>query len=513
MNDRQKPQNFQNKLNTQQRCVNFVNHLDSIRVLAILCPVKSKVLCALASFVVPAWLLAAPGSCCPPPPSVSLGFRCFRFVLRFFFFSLCATVVFGFLWFPVPGALGLGAVCCLFCWPPASRLSVRWRLFCVSRLTVGCSLVVAAPPPRVVSLGLRRCRSVLHFFFLFFSSPCAPPLSLAFFRFRPRVPWAPALFAVCFVALPPLCVSRPAVGCSLVVAPPPPTFVSLGLRCCCLVIWFSLFSSAVLAACSPPPPGACLVPCAVWSCRAALPFCVACRAVVAPLAALWAAARCAVFAGVCVCVLCCAVGCCCVLCPVSGHAVRFGCSLCGLLPGFGLRCRVQCCAVCLWVRCCAALLRVVPPGVVLLCAVLFCCACLVSLLVVPCPLALAVALGPCALRRCVLRCSSALSALSCVCSVVACWCVLLFAAVMCAVCVLWRRAVHSLSPPLCAVLCSVLLVRLRRAVRVVRAVAGTWCCGALLCVVLFPMVFSGAVLGLAARGCLLVVCFGVGVPV
>ena len=43
MNDRRKPQNFQNKLNTQQRCVNFVNHLDRIRVLAILCPVKSKV--------------------------------------------------------------------------------------------------------------------------------------------------------------------------------------------------------------------------------------------------------------------------------------------------------------------------------------------------------------------------------------------------------------------------------------------------------------------------------------
>ena len=45
MDDRQKPQNFQNKLNTQQRCVNFVNHLDRIRVLAILCPVKSKVMC------------------------------------------------------------------------------------------------------------------------------------------------------------------------------------------------------------------------------------------------------------------------------------------------------------------------------------------------------------------------------------------------------------------------------------------------------------------------------------
>ena len=44
MNDRQKPQNFQNKLNPQQRRVNFVNHLDRIQVLAILCPVKSKVM-------------------------------------------------------------------------------------------------------------------------------------------------------------------------------------------------------------------------------------------------------------------------------------------------------------------------------------------------------------------------------------------------------------------------------------------------------------------------------------
>ena len=43
MNDRRNSQNFQNKLNTQQRCVSFVNHLDRIRVLAILCTVKSKV--------------------------------------------------------------------------------------------------------------------------------------------------------------------------------------------------------------------------------------------------------------------------------------------------------------------------------------------------------------------------------------------------------------------------------------------------------------------------------------
>ena len=228
---------------------------------------------------------------------------------------------------------------------------------------------------------------------------------------------------------------------------------------------------------------------------------------------LWAAARRAVFVGVFVSVFCCAVGCCCVLCRVFGRAVRLSCSRCGLLPGFGLRCRVPSCNVCPWVRCCAALLRVVSPGVVFLFAVLFCCACLVLLLVVPRPQALPVALGPCALRRCVLRYSPALCAPCCVCFVVACWCVLLFAAVLLDVCVLGCRAVRSLSSPLCAVLSFVVPVCLRRAVRVVRAVAGARCCLALPCVVLFPLVFCGAMLGLAARGCLLAVCFGVGVPV
>ena len=96
--------------------------------------------------------------------------------------------------------------------------------------------------------------------------------------------------------------------------------------------------------------------------------------------------------------------------------------------------------------------------------------------------------------------------------VVALWCALLVAALLCAVGVL-GCAVRSLSSPLCAVLCFAVLVCLRCAVRVVRAVAGAWCCGALLCVVLFPLVCCGAVLGLVARGCLLVVSFGVGVPV
>ena len=148
-----------------------------------------------------------------------------------------------------------------------------------------------------------------------------------------------------------------------------------------------------------------------------------------------------------------------------------------------------------------------------LCCRVLCCARLVPLLVSPWPLALPVALGPFALRRCVLRCSPALCALCCVCFVVARWCLLLFAALPCALCVSGCCAVRSLCSLFCAVLCFAVLVPSRCAVRVVRAVAGAWCCGALLCVVLFPVVCRGAVLGLVARGCLLVACFGVAVPV
>ena len=127
--------------------------------------------------------------------------------------------------------------------PPAA-----W-LVGVSRLAVGCSLVVAPPPPSpCVSRGFCRSRLVpgcCFFFFFFFvcffflySFLCAPPLSPAFSGFRPRLPWASALalFAllVCrFSALralvplscfPPGCWLLPR-GCC-----PPPPLVSLGSR-------------------------------------------------------------------------------------------------------------------------------------------------------------------------------------------------------------------------------------------------------------------------------------------
>ena len=417
----------------------------------------------------------------PPRPGVC--FFCF-----FFFFSFlpsfCAPVVSCFLWFPAPGALGLGAVCCLFCWPSASRLSVRSRLVCVSCLAVGRSLVVAAPRPlpccvwRFSSppLGARGFFFLLPFFscasvvsgFLWFPAPGAAGLGAVCCLFC----WPPASRLSVRTRL--VCVSRLAVGCSLVVAPPPPPCVSRFLslpigapfffpffvvrpRC----LWLSLVSGpgcagpwrrvlfallasrfSALRALSPLlcfPPGRLLLP---GGCCPPPPF---------------------VSRGFCrrrsvLCAVCCAVLC---------------------FPGCGAAPR--CCALCRPVLCCC----------VLCC---FVALVLVPLRVVPCPVVLPVALGPCALWRCVLRCSPALCALCCVCFVVACWCALLFAAVCCAVCVLGCSAVRSLSSPLCAVLCFPVLVRLRCAVCVVRAVAGAWCCGALLCVVLssFGLLWCGA---------------------
>ena len=475
-------------------------------------------LCALASFVVPAWPLAASWWLLPPPPPPFCVSRFSSLPLCApvcFLFSLCAPVVSGLLRFRAPAALGLGAVCCLFCWPPASRLSVRSRLFCVSRLALGCSLVVAAPPPprsvsRFSSLPLGP-----PFFFLVVRPPCLW-LSLVSGPGCPE-PWRCVLFVLLAPRFPALCALSPfwvscqAVGCSMMVAaPPPPLCVSRFSLLLLSALFFSLLLVGGSRRLLPPPPvhAWCLVLSSVAALRCHSLLC----AVLWCLALLWCGL---LRAGRCL------LGCFFVCCAALLVAAACGALSLVVLYGWFVR-GVACClvlvcvSVCRAVLCgpgCAALLRIVPPGVVLLCAVLFCCACLVSLLVVPCSLALPVALGPCALRRCVLRCSTALCALCCVCFVVACWCVLLSAAVLCAVSVLGCRAVRSLSSPLCAVLCSVLLVCLHRAVRVVSAVAGTWCCGALLCVVLFPLVFCGVVLGLTARGCLLVVFLGVGVPV
>ena len=314
---------------------------------------------------------------------------------------------------------------------------------------------------------------------------CASPFPLAALSFCfawPPPGWGcPSLFRCCcrsslvvFLGLPLpgshlVCVSRLAVGCSLVVAPLPPPPLCLAVfvaPACGLGVFFFVFFS--------PSSSSSVRPRCLWLSLVSGPGCPGPRRLRGVFC--WFSALRALF-------------------PLSCFPPG-----CWLLPR----------------GCCP------PPPFVsrgfrscrsVLCAVL-CCASLgaVPLLVAPCPLALPVALGPCALRRCVLRCSPALCALCCVCFVVARLCLLLFAALPCAVCVSGCCAVRSLCSLFCAVLCFAVLVPSRCAVRVVRAVAGAWCCGALLCVVLFPVVCRGAVLGLVARGCLLVACFGVAVP-
>ena len=180
------------------------------------------------------WLLS--GGCCPPLPFCRAVFvarcpvLCFLSLFRSAPPLSLPPLSLAFSGFP-PGALGLGTVCCLLWWPPASRLALRSRLFCVSCLAVGSILVVAAPPPPFVSRGFRRCHSVLGFFFvcprclwlsLVPGPGCPGPLRCVLFvllasRFLARCALSPLfcfppgpglLPGVCCPPSPPFCVSR-----------------------------------------------------------------------------------------------------------------------------------------------------------------------------------------------------------------------------------------------------------------------------------------------------------------
>ena len=480
---------------------------------------------------------------CPRPgPLLLFCFFLFFFLFLRCFFSFffpCAPFVSCFLWLPALGALGLGAWCCLFCWPQASWLSVRSRSLCVAWPLA--ALWWLPPPPPSLSLLLPFLVALRLFFFHFFSSSSRPPcLWLSVFS-GPGCPGPWRWFV--FVVLGSLCPV-------FVFFCPPPLGSSCAVACFVSPGWLLVFPESLL----PPPPSPSvfrgfssfpLGALVFFSSLFVRPRCLRLSLVSGPgcpgpwrcvlfvfLGLPLPGSRCAFASFVspawplaalwwllpppppppllCLAVFVAPAGCLGVFFSSSSVRPRLGLPLLGspcafpsfvlsarslaapwwLLPPLcvsrfsslplGAVWRVLCCAVSPWVRCCAALLRVVSPGVVLSCAVLLCCARLVPLVVAPCPLALPVALGPCALRRCVLRCSLALCALCCLCFVVARWCVLLVAALLCAVCVPGCCAVRSLSSPLCAVLCFAVLVRSCCAVRVVLAVAGAWCCGALL---------------------------------
>ena len=385
------------------------------------------------------WLLF--GGCSPAPPHLCVWrFSSLLLVAFVFFFFLplllppCAPVVSGFLWFPALGALGLGACVVCFFWPSASRLSVRLSLFRAFRLAVGSSRVVAAPPPPLVSRGFRSCRSVLCAVLC-----CACPaavlrraaaccvarccavvccVALVWCRcllrralWRCPSPWGPVLCGAVFCGVPPRCVL-----CAVCVL----SWRGGACRCSPLCLVLCVSRGAVLC-----------VPCALRSVRCCASLCWCARVVLF----VWCVLLLAPGAVVRCCVLCCFLWCAVVRCwvwwPVvvcwwrvsvsvslSGRVVRFpvvGVVCCGAL----LSCVVFCGAV-------------LSRGAVLLCSavVLRCCWGLL------CP-----PVG----RRAVLCC-----AVGWLCffwpggGVVVLWCS-------------FPRAVRSLSSPLCALRCLVVL--------------------------------------------------------
>ena len=374
----------------------------------------------------------------PPPPPLCLAvFVAPAFGLGVFFSSSSSSVR--------PRCLRLslvsGPVCpgprrlrCLFCCPSASRLSVRLSLFRAFRLVVGCSRVVAAPPPPpFVSRGFRSCRSV----------PCA-------------VLCCASLGAVlCRAAA--RCVAR----CCAVV-------------CCVALVWCRCLLRRALWRC-PSPWGPVL--CGAVFCGVP-PRCVLCAVCVLS----W-------HGGACCCsrlclVLCVSRGA--VLCPCALRSVRCCASLCWcarvvlfvwcvllLAPGAVVRCCVSCCF--LW----CAVVRCWVWWPVVVCCWRVSVSVSLSGRVVCFPVVGVVCCG--ALLSCVVFCGAVLSrGALLLCSAVVlrcCWGLLCppvgCRAVLCCpvgwlccfwpgggVCVLWcsfPRAVRSLSSPLCALRCLVVL--------------------------------------------------------
>ena len=398
--------------------------------------------------------------------------------------------------------------------PPAAWLAPRlclplgrWLLF------GGCS---PAPPPLCVSrFSLLLLVALVFFFFSFLFFLRAPPLSPAFSGFRPRVPWASALALFVLLAfrfsalraLVPLSCFVP--GCWLLprgCCPPPPplcvsrfSFLPLGAVC-----------RASLGAVLRRAAARCVARCCAVVCCVALVWCrCLLRCALGRCPSPWGPVPCvAVFCGVpprcvlcAVCVLswrggaCCCSLLCLVLCVSPGAVLCVPCALCSV------RCCVSlcwCARVVLFVWC----VLLLAPGAVVCCCVLCCflwCAvvrCWVWWLVVVCwwrvsvsvslsgrvvcfPVVGVVCCG--ALLSSVVFCGAVLSrgaVLLCSAVVLRCFWGLLCLPVGCravlrcavgwlccfwpggGVCVLWcsfPRAVRSLSSPLCALRCLVVL--------------------------------------------------------
>ena len=302
----------------------------------------------LVRLTFPLAVVASLFACSPPS---TLGLPCLWLLLVFFcfcFFSpspaACAPVVSCFACFPAMGALGLGVLSLpspppllFFLLPPPSVRPVVPSFACSPAW--GALGPASCPPP-----------SPPPFLFLFFW----PPPLCCLWRFllpgclaRARV-WSGRRWASSLWCLVPLCCvlwRRAAVWCCAVVP-------------CLLSLFFSLLV-ALGSCCSPLVLGSGPVP--GRFCFCALPV-RCCAGVPAPLLSVRCSLALAGLAGVlCCCLLRLCVCCWAWLSPVVSWWVL-------VAPGVVSRWRA---VVCPRVLCCAFMLRVVPPGVALLCAVLF----------------------------------------------------------------------------------------------------------------------------------------------
>ena len=409
----------------------------------------------------------------------------FSFFFLFFFLPLCAPAVSGFLLFPAPGALGLGAVRFLLCWPSASRLSVRLSLFRAFRLAppVGC-----CPPPPSPPLFVSR----------FSSLPLGAVCRVLCCAVRPWVRCCAALLRVVFSGVALFCAVLCSLGAAACCAVPsgaarcPGALCSAALRfavfpravcvlswrggaCCCSPLCFVLCVSRAAVLCVPCPLRSVQWCCGVPWCGAgsAGPWLSAFRCLC--LAAWSVSLRLVWFAVVpcfpvsCSVVLCCRVVlCCCALLSCCGAV-----GACfALLWAVVLRCVV------LLVRC-AVFCRVVVAA---------CCGALLLVLCVPCLLRSV----RCGALLCWLSCPASLCRVLWRCAVV--WC--------CAVVLCCRFAVlFVFALPSCGPSCGA---------SVVCAVVGASCCGVSLCVVVSPWAFCGVVVLL---WCVVVSCCAVRCPV
>ena len=490
-------------------------------------PLPGSRLVCVSRLAVGCSLVVAP----PPPPTfVSGGFR--RSCLwPLCFFSLplllppCAPVVSGFLWFPAPGALGLGACVLCFVGLPLLGSPCACPSFVLSAWLLAAPAWLLPPLPPLVSRGFRSCRSVLCAVLccaclgavLRRAAACCVArccavvccVALVWCRcllrralWRCPWPWGPVLCGAVFCGVPPRCVL-----CAVCV------LSWRGGACCCSPLCLVLCVSRGAVLC---------VPCAPRSVRCcasragALALCCSCGACCCWRLVLWCAA------------VCCAVSCGVPWCGAgsggpwlsAGGMFRCRCPCLAawsaslwlvwfaVVPCFPVLCSVVLC--CRVVLCCCALLSccgAVGACFALLWAVVLCCVVLLvgcavfgPVVVSACCGALFLALCvPCLLRSvrcgallCWLWCPASLCRVLWRCAVV--WC--------CAVVLCCRFAVlFVFALPSCGLSCGA---------RVVCAVVGASCCGVSLCVVVSPWAFCGVVVLL---WCVVVSCCAVRCPV